>query len=148
MGYLDDTAALTELSYRYARAIDSKDYDALATLFTPTATFDYNHADGEQHALESWLAGTRRLEQLDGTQHFFTNHEFDIDGDAARGQFNMIAQHVRRGLPGGSLLMIGGIYRDTYVRTDGRWLVATRSHEAKWATGNHDVLWGWYEELS
>jgi hypothetical protein len=144
---LEDVVALTQLSYRYARAIDSRDYDALGMMFMPDATFAYDHAGGAHSDLASWLQGARRLDQLDLTQHFFSNHEFEVAGDQASGRFHMMAQHVRRGVEGGSNLLIGGIYRDTYVRTDDSWRIATRSHETRWATGNPEVLWRWYADL-
>jgi SnoaL-like domain len=144
---LPGIAALTTLSYGYARAIDSRDYDGLRWMFLPDVTITYNHPGGDHASVDSWLAGVRRLEDLDLTQHTFTNHEFEIDGDRARGQFNMMAQHVRRAAPGGDHLTIGGIYRDTYVRAGTGWLFATRFHEARWGVGNHAVLWGRYEQL-
>jgi len=144
---LEDVAELTRLSYRYARAVDSRDYEGLGEMFLADATFAYDHEGGAHSDLASWLHGARRLDQLDLTQHFFSNHEFEVAGDQASGRFNMMAQHVRRGVDGGSNLLIGGIYRDTYARTDAGWRIATRSHEARWATGNPDVLWGWYADL-
>ncbi len=137
-----DIQALTELSYSYARSIDTRDWNLLESLFLEDAYIEYHSTPkAVSRGIREFMEGARKgLGAMDATQHLFSNHEFVVDGDRARGRFSMIAQHIKRGMPGGSLYMLGGIYEDEYVRTDGGWKVSARSYRALWGCGNGAII--------
>ena len=122
---LDRLLALDEirqLPLRYAVAIERRDVDAMATLFSPNAGFG------------PWGQGEEGLRALMGetmSSSIFAvilvaNHLVDIDSaDAAHGEVwarcyaqndseDFVEQLIR--------------YEDTYERVDGRWLFLRRRH--------------------
>jgi hypothetical protein len=68
------------------------------------------------------------------------NHVVTLDGDAATAQCEVQAQHVRRGVDGGSTFTLGGRYRDRLTRTPDGWRIAHRDLEVVWVAGNPAVL--------
>ena len=139
MSDYDDVRELTELSYRYAFAIDDRDWAALRQVFTDEVEIDFGL--GEENVFrtgDAFVAGSRAaLERLDATQHIFSNHLFEVDGDRATGRFYMYAQHLKSGAEGGALHTLGGQYHDEYVRADDGWKVRRRVFRAIWGWGNN-----------
>src|SRR5258708_7883649 len=103
-----DREQVEELMAAYGQAVDDKNYDALTGCFTPDAIVAYEgysqHLSGRA-AIDSFMRGA--LEPLDGTQHLFTNFVVDLDGDMGRYSCGMLAQHWRKGTPGGETYLIG-----------------------------------------
>jgi ketosteroid isomerase-like protein len=134
-----DVRELTELTYRYAYALDGRDWKAMAELFTEDCEFDYGL--GPEHVMrgrDTFIeASAAALEAMDATHHMFTNHLFEIDGDTATGRWYMHAQHMKLGEPGGALHTLGGIYEDEFVRTPDGWKTSRRSYRAIWGRGNN-----------
>ena len=132
---LRDQLALTELSHRYAWAIDTMDRELLAQVFTPDAQAHYVEVgpkvlgldarlDGfdEIHAwLESGLGHRKGPAGL--PWHFMSNHLIELDGDRAKMRFYM---HNRP-------LAAGGVYYVDAVRTPEGWRMARlRLEEQTW----------------
>ncbi|HLT70183.1 MAG TPA: nuclear transport factor 2 family protein [Acidimicrobiales bacterium] len=117
---LQDRVEITDLLHRYARALDTKDWDLLASVFTPDAHLDYTSSGcpaGPRDEVVPWLA--RALEPVPMTQHLITNVEIDLDGDRAtvRALFHNPLQLP--GMPGVS--HCGGTYEHEVVRTPEGW---------------------------
>src|SRR5690606_40438790 len=56
---LQDRVEITDLLHRYARALDTKDWDLLASVFTPDAHLDYTSSGcpaGPRDEVVPWLA--------------------------------------------------------------------------------------------
>lgn len=143
MSELDDIRAradVHDLLVRLAHAQDAHDWDTLTDCFAPDATYD--HPGGR---LEGAAAIVERsasaLSRLDASQHLVGSFliEVDADGDTATSTSYFQAQHVKRGTPGGDLLVIAGTYRDRLRRVDGRWQVVHRTQEYSWRDGNPEV---------
>jgi hypothetical protein len=136
---LEDIQALTELTYRYAYALDGRDWKALRQLFTDDVELDYGL--GPERVIrgaDTFIEGSRAaLEPMDATHHMFTNHLFEVDGDRASGKYYMHAQHMKLGTPGGVLHTLGGIYQDDFIRTGDGWKVSRRTYRAIWGRGNN-----------
>lgn len=134
-----DVLELVDLSYRYARAIDTEDWDLFNSLFTEKCVVDYGIKP--VHGREAFLLISRRtVESLDATHHVFTNHEYSVDGDQAVGRFYMTAQHIKRDHPNGALYTLGGVYDDQMVRTSTGWKIHNRLYRAIWGAGNAALL--------
>jgi ketosteroid isomerase-like protein len=139
-GALRDKQAITEICHRYAIALDSGDWTALATCFTPDATAHYRTGAPSRGypAIEARVRGA--LAPLSASQHLIGNVLITLDGDAADSVCYLQAQHVRPGTPGGDTFIVAGRYLDRFVRTPAGWRIALRRLEIAWTQGNPAVL--------
>lgn len=135
----DDVRALTELTFRYAYALDGHKWDELRELFTDDVELDYGlGSENIIRGADQFVAGSKQaLQGLSATQHMFTNHLFEIDGDRAHGKYYMQAQHMKLDAVGGKLHTLGGIYEDEFIRTADGWKVSRRTYRAIWGRGNN-----------
>src|SRR4051794_18340696 len=89
-----DRLAIQDLMYRYAMAVDGRDWDLYRTVFSPDAVIDYVDSGGGRADLETtvkWLAVV--LGVFAGLQHNMTNHVVEIEGDRARACTYYVAYH-------------------------------------------------------
>jgi hypothetical protein len=116
---LDEIRALPLL---YAVAIERRDVDAMAALFSPNASFG------------TWGRGDAGLRALMGDSLaasvfaviLVANHLIELDGqDRATGE--VWARCYAQNDPGGFVEQLIK-YEDTYERVDGRWLFLRRRH--------------------
>ena len=137
---LSDRAEILELRARYGRALDERDWDLMRTVFTEDATADF--AVGEPFdGIESILQACRsQMENLDHTQHFFGNHEIELDGDRARGRLKLIGSAFLNTDQGDPNCCMRGEYIDEYVRTDEGWRISHRELRIAWGEGNVGIL--------
>lgn len=128
---LHDKIEIYELLARYARGVDTKDWELYKSVFTPDAFIDYSSAGaatGPRDEVAAWLA--EGLEPIGMTQHFVTNVEIDLDGDRAkvRAMFYNPMQ-----LPGMTeLSSCGGNYYHDLVRTPDGWKSERLVEENLW----------------
>ena len=131
-----DERDIVAVAFRYCRALDTKDWPALATVFLPDATADLSSGT-DLVGLEAIVGRIRTaLEHLDDSQHLVGNHEVLVDGDAATHRCYLQAQHVRRAATGGPNYLVGGRYEDRLVRTAQGWRIAHRTLTVMWTDGN------------
>ncbi|MGV0655295.1 nuclear transport factor 2 family protein [Mycolicibacterium thermoresistibile] len=115
-----DELAINALLTRYARAVDSKDWELYRSVFTPDAHIDYTSAGavaGSRDEVAEWLAAG--FAAIPWSMHYITNVEAEIDGDTAtvRAMFYNPMQ-----LPGMSeMSACGGYYHHELVRTPDGW---------------------------
>ncbi|WP_198154032.1 nuclear transport factor 2 family protein [Catenuloplanes japonicus] len=126
---------ITDVIYRVARAMDSRDWALLADCYSPDARGDYTNAAADGR--DTIVASARGfLEPLDATQHLVGNVEVSVDGDVATTHATFIAQHVRAG----GRFMMGGNYDDTFRRTPEGWKITNRRIRGIWSDGDPAVL--------
>jgi 3-phenylpropionate/cinnamic acid dioxygenase small subunit len=130
----DDHHEITALLYRYARAVDGKDWDLYRSVFTDDAYIDYSSAGaaaGPCDDVADWLAAG--FVALPMTMHYITNVEvLEAEGDTAtvRAMFYNPMQ-----LPGMSELShCGGYYHHQLVRTSNGWKSRHLHEENLWFT--------------
>ncbi|MFE7114149.1 nuclear transport factor 2 family protein [Streptomyces sp. NPDC057654] len=145
-----DRAAITELIYTVARAMDARDWDLLATCYAPDAVGDYMNANVDGR--EAIIAGAKAfLEPFDATQHLVGNIQITVEANTATTHATFIAQHVREdgsGSGGGSSssssssgqYILGGNYDDVLHRTDEGWKITKRQIRGIWGNGDDSVL--------
>ena len=88
---LQDKQEITEICYRYGLALDSRDWAALAALFTPDADafyLDMPPAHGYQAIEDTCRAA---LTPLSATQHLISNVVVRLDGDRAESTCYLLA---------------------------------------------------------
>jgi len=135
----DDVVAIEQLLYRYARAIDAKDWKALGSVFTADARIHYAVERGAELSaaeLQGWLGKAMRIFKT--TQHVVTNPLIELAGDSARATSYLTATHLQVRLDGTTARTTeGSRYFDTLVRTGEGWRIASRRLERTWVDGEY-----------
>lgn len=127
---LEDRLALQELSARYARAVDRRDYAAFVALFAADAVLC-----GPGYAMQAHAEierGIRLIEQYETTQHCVHNQLVELRGDAASGEVYCVARHVYTQQGVKRKLDMGVRYQDEYRRERGSWRFARRELVLDW----------------
>lgn len=128
-----DELEIARLLYRYARAVDSKDWELYRSVFTDDAHIDYSSAGavvGHRDEVVDWFAANFGV--LPWSMHYITNIEADVDGDSAtvRAMFYNPMQ-----LPGmDAVSACGGYYHHELVRTADGWRSRSLREENVWFT--------------
>src|SRR4051812_36241145 len=92
---LIDCRAIEQLKYRYMRAVDTKDWDLLATTLEPDVTAVY----GERLSFTGAADLVRVLSKIMNedliTVHHLHHPEISVDGDAATGVWALMDRVIR-----------------------------------------------------
>jgi 3-phenylpropionate/cinnamic acid dioxygenase small subunit len=129
-----DKLEIHELLARYARAVDTKDFDLWCTVFTPDAHVDYRSAGGiagSRDEVAAWLAKSLAAAIVPMTQHLITNIEVELDGDRA----SVVALFFNPMQVTGAtaLSYYGGRYVHDMVRTSDGWKSARLVEHTAWS---------------
>lgn len=119
---------LEELKYRYLRALDHKDWDLFASLFTSDATAEYGPRvsfDGP-HAIVAFMRENLGPTMI--TLHQVHHPELQVEGDTATGTWSLQDRVI---MTEHRLLLDGmSTYRDRYRRgPDGTWRISHTGYE-------------------
>ena len=146
---LVDRREIDDVLYRYAQALDSRDWDLLRSCFTDDAVADFLDLGGVNEGPEAIVALCRQaLEGLDASQHLIGTPLATIDGDRATATCYLQAQHVFQGAPGGDHYLVAGTYEDRLIRTPDGWRIEHRTLRASWNDGNAGVFAAGAERLA
>jgi hypothetical protein len=120
-----DRQAITELLYRYCRAMDRIDAELGYSIWHPGATVDYDgYYSGDARGFVDKACATHR--RVIGHSHQVTNIIIELDGDRAASEAYVTAcLRLRRG-DALKQLTVWGRYLDHWSRRDGRWGVDRR----------------------
>lgn len=133
---LSEIEAIKQLKGRYQRGVDTKDWDLLASVFTPDARSIYNagkHSyDGREAILDFLREGLGSIDVQ--TMHHAHTPEIEITSETtARGTWYLedfvLSQKPAKGAPHGTTLHGTGIYQDEYVKQGGEWRIALTGYE-------------------
>ena len=133
IGHFVDLGEIKALLYRYARAVDTKDWELYRSVFTDDAHIDYSSAGaaaGPRDEVIDWLAAG--FGAIPWTMHYITNIEADITGDTAtvRAMF-----YNPMHLPGmAEPSACGGYYHHQLVRTADGWRSRSLREDNLWFT--------------
>lgn len=118
---MESLAAIRQLAYRYALAVDSRDIDSLVALFVPDVQVGRDQRG--RAALGAWFG--QILRDMRVTVHFVGNHVVDFqDRDHARGVVYCYDELER---PETGSWQRGKLqYWDDYVRVEGEWCFGRR----------------------
>ncbi|WP_137148109.1 nuclear transport factor 2 family protein [Mycolicibacterium sp. CR10] len=128
---LSDELEIQALLSRYARAVDTKDWELYRSVFTEDAHIDYSSAGaaaGTRDEVTEWLAVG--FAAIPWSMHYITNVESTVDGDTAtvRAMFYNPMQ-----LPGmAQTSCCGGYYHHELVRTPDGWRSRNLREENVW----------------
>jgi SnoaL-like protein len=128
---VSDEVEIAHLLYRYARAVDTKDWELYRSVFTQDALIDYSSAGipaGSRDEIAELLS--KGFTTIPWSMHYITNIESEIDGDAARVRA-MFYNPMR--LPGmAEMSSCGGYYHHELVRTPDGWRSRHLREENVW----------------
>lgn len=137
---LIDRAEIADALTRYTLAVDTGDWDALDTVFTPDAAIDYSESGGTIGTfpeVKAWLAemlpafSSKRLHTIGQISYAFAD-----SGDEAQ----IVAYFdnpmvISDGAAGERVVEVGGLYRHTFVRTPDGWRSRRLHEEVTWTRG-------------
>lgn len=133
--------AIMAVIHAYARALDTRDWTLLASVFTPDAIVDYTDDGGPVcYGPDAVVADNEvDFKGLDATQHMIGNISIAVDGNRARASCNLQALHYRARASGGTTLLLVGGYDDELEYHAGEWKIARRKLWVSFETGNPEV---------
>jgi ketosteroid isomerase-like protein len=128
---VSDEAEIARLLYRYARAVDTKDWELYRSVFTDDAHIDYSSAGavvGGRDEVVDWFAANFGV--IAWSMHYITNIESDITGDTATVRAMFYNPMQLPGVPEPSYC--GGYYHHELVRTPDGWRSRHLREENVW----------------
>ncbi|QGP80514.1 nuclear transport factor 2 family protein [Sphingobium sp. CAP-1] len=132
---LDERAIMRGLS-RFARILDTKQWDRLGDVFAQDIRFDYGTGREEQGMAALTRNMRRFLDRCGGTQHLIGSVIIDLDGDRATSRAYVQARHQRIDDAAGPIFDSNGEYIDQWERQVDGWRIVRR--DAIWATHSGD----------
>lgn len=137
-----DVVELTQITHRYARALDLCQPELFGSVFTHDMVLEFHPLGNEPpiryDGLRSFLG---RPSVPFRTQHFLSNHEFEVKAGQASGICYVQGQHWLESNPA-DLYMVGARYEDQYQRLAGGWRIAERRCYYMWTQGDPSVMTG------
>ncbi|MCC7462122.1 MAG: nuclear transport factor 2 family protein [Gammaproteobacteria bacterium] len=136
--WLLDRAAISELLHGFARALDTRDYQAYADNYTEGGSIELPDPmrPGNTIVLEKVRMlelVPRSLGRYAATHHISSNHQIEIQGDSATSRSYLQAVHVN-GDPADHW-SVGGWYDCDYVRTSAGWKFSRVRLTPIWLSG-------------
>jgi hypothetical protein len=140
--WLVDRAAISELLYSFARALDTKDYPTYASLYTADGVLELpDPRTGQYFALgQAELADEvpKSLGHYSATHHLSGNHQIAIAGDRASSRSYLQAVHV--GASPREHWSAGGWYDCEYRREPDGWRFTRVRLTAVWVDGEPGAI--------
>jgi hypothetical protein len=136
---ISDRLEIEEVLIRYTRAIDTGEWDALDTVFTPDATIDYTQTGGIADAyptVKEWLA--ENLPMFPRRMHMLGQVEITMEpgADEAEVEAYFANPMIFAQRDGSELLWeFGGIYHHRMLRTPVGWRSRELLEELVWKRG-------------
>jgi hypothetical protein len=137
---VDDITQISQLKYRYLRALDTKEWDEFGACFLPDATGDYNGLVFEDRtALVAYMRENLGAGLV--TMHQAHHPEITVDGDSATGRWYL---HDKVFVEAHGFMLEGAaFYDDRYARTPEGWRLSHTGYRRTFeATYNMDDLPG------
>ena len=134
---LSDRQEIVDVITRYTRAVDTRSWDDLATVFTDDAVLDYSPVGGPvgpPAEVVPWLA--HALAGFDRHQHLIGQVSIALGGDTARATAYFTNPMVALAPDGTETLWeVGGYYHHDLVRTPDGWRSRGIRDDVVWTRG-------------
>ncbi len=128
-----DRQAILSLVYRYARAVDRRDFTGLGELFAEDAVLSLPYlkirAEGRQQVVASISPIADMYEK---TFHTIHNHLAEPKGEEMTGETYCIARHFRKVEEDTERYDMGIRYQDRFCREQGTWRICFRELLLDW----------------
>ena len=119
--------AITEVIYKYCRALDRMDLELAATIWHPGGTADYGPSmyQGTGAGFVTWV--WEQHAAMLAHSHQITNVLIEVDGDRAASEAYVTAALRTQSGPGEPIEIVSrGRYVDRWSHRDGRWAIDHR----------------------
>jgi hypothetical protein len=137
--YLMDVHQIQQVLLKYPIALDTQCLELFDEVFSVNARIDLGGM-GPFDREEYRRLCADVLPTLDATQHHVGPPVLSIDGSRASSRCYYVAQHARNDLRPSALLTIGGWYDDELEKSNGQWLISSRTGTPAWWDGNPAVI--------
>jgi hypothetical protein len=128
--YLSDRLEIQDLLHRYADAVETQDWELLATCFSADASVDYSASGGAKGTLaeaSAFLAQT--IPMFSATHFLVANSQVSVEGDDGRARTHFQTTMILAGEGRSQYLIVGGYYNDRLRRTSDGWRITERVEE-------------------
>lgn len=134
-------AAIADQLGRFARLLDTRQWDAIDTVFAPDVSFDYS-SGREEAGIDALRATFRRyLDQCGPSQHLLGSIIVEFANDGAPVSRSYVqARHCGKGALADQWFDTNGEYVDTWRRDDGVWRIVRRDADFSIFVGNPAVI--------
>lgn len=138
--HTDDIVAIMNVVNLYPVAVDTLQWSLFDQAFTEDCIVDFG-GPALFEGLEPLKAAFEAIHRpFKATQHFTSNHQVAVSGDAATCLSYVRGVFVREMKQGGNMFESTGWYDDTLVRTPNGWRIVRRACRMSWWGGNGDVI--------
>ena len=121
---LIDRAAIHDLIMRYARGVDRRDLELVASCFAADAAYDGSLGSG---GIDVVLAALReRMPRYRTTMHFLTNPLIEVQGDRATCETYALVYHRLESEDDAEDFIVGVRYIDEMARHSDGWRITSR----------------------
>jgi ketosteroid isomerase-like protein len=125
--------AIRSLLDRYFNAIDRRDFDLLATCFTPDVEFEFNlETKIEVKGRDALMARFAGMRKPYASSHAVSNAGITVAENKASAITFAVVNVVLDPGPGARVLVRGLRYDDELVRDAGSWRICRRKHNPLW----------------
>ena len=140
---ISDRLEIEGVIVRYTRAIDTGDWDALDTVFTPDAEIDYTESGGVADTyptVKPWLAEVLPA-FFPKRMHSLAQVDIRFPGDGQSGDEALATAYFHNPMPmddgqgGTKVVEFGGLYHHSMVRTPDGWRSRKLHEEIVWKRG-------------
>src|SRR5262245_25662560 len=127
---LQDRAEIYDLVMRYAKGVDTRDFDLVGSCFAPDVIVDGwgPHPFNGRTDLIDYIRG---VAHFDMTMHMFGNQYIHLDGDSATVDSYAMLTHHR---PDWILNVSNARYTEKLARTTDGWVIVHRGSDPVWMT--------------
>jgi hypothetical protein len=125
-----DRLAVTDVLHRHSRGLDRSEADLIRDCYWPDAELDYGVYKGPAQAFAD-LVVEALTANYELTRHAISNTIFSFEGDRARTESYVDANHLFTG--GERELRVGSRYLDLLEKRDGSWRMLHRQVVIDWS---------------
>ncbi len=134
-----DIEEIKQLKGRYQRAVDTKDWDLMLSVFAPDAISVYSdgkHSFNDRESIVNFLREGLDTIEVQTMHHAHTPEIEILSSTTAKGTWYLedIVKSMmpRKWAPHGTTMHGTGIYRDRYSKIEGKWLIQETGYERIW----------------
>lgn len=141
-----DRDLIREVRYQFGWALDTRDWELFASLFTDEVDVDLPALGAPASTLaradvvDLFKQAFRRPRTEMGAQQLYGNFVIEIDGDTATARSYLLGHHHVAGMAGGEDVALRAVYVDRLVRTDGGWKIRGTAIEVLSIAGNPTIF--------
>lgn len=141
-----DRDLIREVRYQFGWALDTRDWELFASLFTDEVDVDLPALGAPAGTLARadlvalFQQPFRRPPTEMGAQQLYGNFVIDLNGDTATARSYLLGHHHVAGMAGGEDAALRAVYFDRLVRTDGGWKIRGTAIEVVSIEGNPAIF--------